>query len=151
MQRITKENFQDIKVGEVYLMVSPQFNSANHVICISDDYADLNREIKYFAFADRISEVPTAEKFQENMQNNIMTPHTFAVWDFAIESKMIFPLTDSKSHIKFVVSYSIRNVNVIDHYENFDNYAGALKRYNTVLNKDHLFNAILSIALISTD
>ena len=157
MKLITKENFKNIEVGEVYLMVSPQFKAANHVICISDDFTGMIRNIKYFAFIDKIGEVVSAEQFKKDMKNNCPPPHTFAVWDFNLDSSMFFPLTENNSHIKFCVTFATNGKTyhdrpkMLDHYENFDNYTGALKRYREVLKLKTLFNANLSIVLKSTD
>jgi len=152
MNKIT--DFNSIKAGDVFLSVSPQFGVASFIICISDDFTGMGRDIKYYALIDRIESIPTPEKFAEDMKNNKMTPHTFAIWG---TGNLLFPLTDSKSHIKFCVSYSVNGKTyhgqpkVIDHYENFDNYTEALKTYKKVLEKENLFNANLSIVLKSTD
>jgi hypothetical protein len=46
----------------------------------------MDRDIAYFGFYDRMrSGVPTEEEFKNDMLNNKMTPHTFAIWNFELE------------------------------------------------------------------
>jgi len=141
-------DFNSINVGDVFVMVTPQFESANIVVCISNDHTGLNRGIKHFAFVDRSDSIPTPEKFAEDMQNNISVPHTFALWDFGIEKHSMLYQFENPSHVKFCVSATLGDSDV---FINYETYQEALEGYKNVLTKEKLYTANLSIVLKSTD
>lgn len=101
-----RKDFKDIKVGKDYQMVSHRVDNAkNKVTCISEDYLDLERGIKYFCFTDRISKVPTQKEFIDSLKDGAASlpkdytkrqydkacrmleirRNTFAMWDFELE------------------------------------------------------------------
>ena len=158
MKRV--EKLSDIEVGDVLFSVSRQFNALNIVICIASDFTSLNRNIKYFGFLERMTEIPTAEKFASDMQYNKMTSHTFATWGHSIEGEN--PTTDlyrmnNMSHIKFCVASSRDRIQrggltgLVDETQNFESYIEALKRYNEITELENTYTANISIVMDTTE
>lgn len=70
------QSLKGLKEGEIFLMITPQFDVANKVKLIRFDTTGMNRELAYFQYADEPKE-----------------PESFCIWEFDLTNKnnLLFP------------------------------------------------------------
>jgi hypothetical protein len=61
-----------MELGKIYI---DRYN--NRVKVISDDFTGLNRNIVYGQFIDRVKTPITKKRYVDDMQNNIIPPHSY--------------------------------------------------------------------------
>ncbi len=100
--------FDQIEIGREYSNLNIQFKATNKIACVSNDFMNLGRRIKYFVFSDRLGFIPTTNEFIDSLKDDALTlpdnptnkqikklnrlylirRHSFAIWDWEIDGAL---------------------------------------------------------------